>query len=481
MKKRNIKINKKKLEKDNKKEELIKKSKSHSLKDAAFVNATVGFGDSYISPYMIELKATNQQIAALTSIPNLIAPLAQLFTSKLMKKYSRKRIFSIAILIQSILWIPIILVSILFLKDIKYAPLLVIIFWTVYASLGNLAAPAWSSWLGDLIKKEEFGRFFGLRNKIGGIIALISMLIAGIILDKFKFFSGITNNQAWIFFGFSIIFLFAMIFRLISRYYVLQQYEPAFKFQEEYYFSFFQFVKKAPFNNFGRFSIYIAFIVLVTNISSPFYSIYMLRVLNFSYSKFILINISATIASFIFMPIWGRFADKFGNITMLKITSFLIPLICFAWLINPNFSWFFYFILVANFISGFSWAGFNLAAGNFVYDAATPQRRSLCVAYTSVLNGAGVFIGATIGGLLATHLPEKVLIFHKLMFISLISGILRYAFAFLLVFKIKEVREIKQKVSWKDVPLVSEIYNINNFLLREFPLLVKKPFKRIKI
>ena len=96
--------------------EKIKKSKSYSLKDAASVNATVGFGDHYISPYMIALNATNQQIATLTSIPNLIAPLAQLFTSNVMQKFSRKKIFSISILIQCLLWIPIIIVSLLFLK-----------------------------------------------------------------------------------------------------------------------------------------------------------------------------------------------------------------------------------------------------------------------------------------------------------------------------------------------------------------------------
>ena len=461
-------------------QEKIEKSKSYSLKDAAAVNATVGFGDNFISPYMIAMNARDNQIAALTSIPNLIAPLAQLFTSKAMEKYSRKKIFGISILIQALIWIPIILVSLLFLRDIRYAPMLVVIFWAVYAAFGNFAGPAWSSWIGDLVKKEESGRFFGLRNRIGGIIALVSMLIGGFILDKFELLSKITNTQIWTFAGFAFIFLLAMTFRLISRYYVLQQYEPEFKFEKEYYFSFFEFIKKASTNNYGRFSIYVALIVLTTNIAGPFYAVYMLKVLNFSYTQFVLVNVAATIASLMFMPIWGRFADRFGNIKTLKITGFLIPIICFLWLVSPKFTWFFYLILAANFFSGFAWAGFNLAAGNFVYDAATPQRRSLCVAYSSVLNGVGVFIGATVGGILASHLPTNVFMIHKLMFISLISGIARYLISFIFLPKIKEVRTVESKVSWKDVPLVSEIYNFNNYLIREFPLIIKKPFKRIK-
>jgi MFS family permease len=462
-------------------QEKIKKSKSFSLKDSAAVNATAGFGDTFISPYMIAMGAQNSQIAALTSVPNLIAPLAQLFTSKFMEKYSRRKIFGISILIQCLMWIPIILVSLLFLKNIKVAPILVVIFWTIYCGFANFAAPAWSSWIGDLVKKEEAGRFFGLRNKIGGICALISMLIAGLILDKFQLLAKITNTQAWIFAGFAFIFLLAMTFKLISRHYVLQQYEPNFKFEKEYYFSFFDFIKKASTNNYGRFSIYVAFVVLTVNIAGPFYAVYMLRVLNFTYIQYMLISVFTTIATFIFMPIWGRFTDKFGNIKTLRITGFLIPVICFAWMVSPKFIWFFYFILAANFFSGFAWAGFNLAAGNFVYDSATPQRRSLCVAYSSVLNGLGVFTGATIGGLLASSLPTTVFTLHRLIFISLISGIARYLVSIIMVNKLKEVRTVESRVSWKDVPLVSEIYQLNNNIVREFPIIIKKPFKKIKI
>lgn len=459
-------------------EEKIKKSKSFSLKDAAAVNATVGFGDNFISPYLIAMNASNNQIAALTSTPNLIAPLTQLFTSKAMEKYSRKKIFSISILIQSLIWIPIILVSILFLNGVKYAPFLVIIFWTMYAALGNFAAPAWSSWIGDLIKKEELGKFFGLRNRIGGAVSLVCMFIGGFVLDKFKLLSHITNTELWIFVGFAILFSLAMTFRLISRHYVLQQYEPEFKFQKENYFSFFQFIKKAPKTNYGKFSIYVALIVLTTNIAAPLYAVYMLKVLKFTYTQYILVNFASSLSTLLFMPVWGEFTDKFGNIRTLKITGFLIPLVCFFWLLPPNLGWFFYFILFANFFSGFAWAGFNLAAGNIVYETVKPQKRSLCVAYSSVMNGIGVFIGATIGGLLATKLPVKVFVFHRLMFISLISGVLRYIVSFVLAPKLKEEREVHQKISWKDIPLVSQIYNFNDSFIREFPLLLKKPFKK---
>ncbi|MCX5642986.1 MAG: MFS transporter [Candidatus Omnitrophica bacterium] len=432
----------------------IEESKKHSLKDAASVNATLGFGDAYVSPYIIAMNGTNTQVGLLTSIPFLIAPLAQLFTSKFMERYSRRKIFSVVILWQCLMWIPIILISLLFLKNIKAAPLLVVVFWTIYAACGNFATPAWSSWIGDLVKGEETGRFFGLRNRIGVTTSLIAMLLAGLILNKCKLLAGTTTNQAWVFAGFAFIFLLAMTFRLISRHYVLKQYEPEFRAKKEYYFSFFQFFKKSPANNYGRFTIYVSLIFLSANIAAPFYAVYMLRILNFTYTQYMSLIIAASIAMFIFMPIWGKFADRFGNIKTLKITGFLIPVIYFLWLVSPEFTWFFYFILLAEFFSGFAWAGFSLAVGNFVYDAATSERRSLCVAYSSVMNGVGVFIGATLGGFLASQLPLTVMTLHRLMFVSLISGVAMYIVSFIMLPKLREARNVEEyKFDWRLIPI----------------------------
>lgn len=448
----------------------IEESKKASIKDSVYVNGTVGFGDNYISAYAVELNATAHHIGLLTSIPNLVAPLAQLFTSRFMKKHSRKKIFSILTLIQSLIWIPIILTSMIFLKQEKYAIEFLILFYTIYAFLGNFASPAWVSWIGDIVGKKDAGKFFGIRNKLGGISALISLIVAGVLLDIFRKQSQGTHLIFW---GFSIIFLIAMICRLISRYFVLKQYEPKFEFKNDSYFSFKDFIKNIPKSNYGKFSLYIAMIVLATNIAGPYYALYMLRDLSFSYMQYMMISVAGSIASFIFVVKWGRFADEFGNIKLLRITSIMIPLICFLWplyiLIPSPFN--FYFILLANFISGFAWAGFNMAAGNFVFDVATPEKRGLCSAYSSIMNGIGVVIGTTIGAFLISHNPFALL--NSIMFVSIISGIVRYVVSLMMVKKIKEVRETNQNYHWKKIPLAFEVFNMNIYLKNGIKFLTK--------
>ena len=454
------------------KEKIIKKtginehterSRGYSLRDSAAVNMNVGFGDNYVSAYAVALNASPVYVGLLTSIPNLVAPLAQLATSKAMEKSSRKRIYSIAILIQALMWLPIIAISLLFLSNWTQAPILLVIFYTVYALFGNFAAPAWVSWIGDIIDPKEAGKFLGLRNRIGGITGLVAIIVGGVILNLFKVQAGLASKIYIAFIGFGIIFFLAMIFRLASRHFVLKQYEPHFRLEKEQYFTFFQFVKKIPQSNYGKFALYVALITMVVNIVGPYFTIYMLRDLKYSYIQFMLVTVASSIATFLFISSWGKFADKHGNIQMLRISSLIIPIICFMWPVCAYFipsPFQFASILLINFISGYAWAGFNMAAGNFVFEAATPQRRGLCSAYSSILNGLGVFIGATIGSILVSlNIPFM----NAILFVSLISGVLRYVIFFSMNGIIKEVREVK-RAHWKMIPMVSDLLDIQKFI-----------------
>jgi MFS family permease len=145
------------------------------------------------------------------------------------------------------------------------------------------------------------------------------------------------------------------------------------------------------------------------------------------------------------MPLWGEFAAKYGSIYTLKITGFLMPMLCFLWplsiLLPQPLN--FYFLLGVNFFGGSAWAGFELASSNFLFDASIPERRSLCTAYSNILFGFAVIIGTTVGGLLISNL--KISFINVIMFVSLISGIARYTVSFIMTPRLREVREIKFK------------------------------------
>lgn len=466
-------------EKENQKIELLKEeSKAHSVKDAAFASASLGIGENYVGAYAVALRASATEIGLLTSLPNLIAPLFQILTSRAMETASRKKISGKGILFQALMWPLMALSGFLFLKGVHNTPLFLVLAYTIYAAFGNFIVPAWSSWIGDLVPKKNMNAFLGARGRIGSITALTALIIGGVILDFFKKKSG--TSETFIFIGFGILFLVALIFRLLSRHYLLKQYEPQFRFKRESYFSFWHFIKASHKRTYGVFSIYVALMVLATNIAAPFYTIYMLRDLNFSYIQFMLMQVVAMLAIFFYTPLWSAFANRYGNVKTLKITGLMIPIACFLWPASLFLSppWNFYLLLFANFYGGFSWVGFNLSAGSYLYDATSPEKRSLCAAYSSVLNGIGVVLGTTIGSFIISK--SGVTFINIIMFVSIVSGLARFAAYFAMASKLKEVRNISEVPRWRAIPLVGQAMEFPLILMSYLPISFKTRLRKNK-
>lgn len=424
------------------KNEDIKKEEAGkiSIKEGSAWSLMEGFGNKYITPYALSIGATNTQIGILSSLPGLLGNILQIPVLHLIRKNSRKKVVFIACLFQALMWIPIISIGFLYFFNYinsRIASNLLIIIYSLLIIAGSTANPAWNSWMKDILK-TNIGEYFGKRSRIINFVVTLSMLSAGIILNFF--------GKEYAFKGFLIIFLIAFAGRMISAYLVTRQYEPKFNYENKDYFSLRQFIKKMFFNNFGHFVIYISLISFATAIAGPFFAVYMLKDLNFSYIEYTLVSLSSILTIIIFMPFWGKFADKFGNIKVIKITGFFVPLVPVFWLAssliqktNPLFP-IIYLMIIEGF-SGFAWSGFNLSANNFVYDAVSREKMVFCFTYFNIINAFGTFIGAYAGGFIAS---QNILIFgmKSILIIFLISAGLRFLISLKMISFLKEVREV---------------------------------------
>ncbi len=439
-------------------EKAVKNSLKNSIKDGVAASVASSVGDNFISAYAISLNASNIELGLLSALPNIMP--GELFSAKVMEKVRRKSIVTTGVLLQALLWLPMALVSVLFLKDFRTAPLMLIVFYSIYTFVSFFINPAWSSWMKDLTDGKIIGEYFGKRNRIAGIAGLTATILAGLLLDYFK-------NREMLFIGFGILFVTAAISKLVSRKYLRGQYEPRLKLEKGYYFTFWQFMKKAPYNNYGRFAIFFAAMNFATAISGPFFAAYMLKDLHLNYIAFTLIQlVIPTVATLILMPLWGDFTDRYGNVKTLQLTALLVPIVPILWIVSPSLYW----IVFIQIFSGIVWAGFNLSASNFTYDAVTRPRMALCVAYSGFLASSGVFLGAIVGGLLASFTTISMNIY---LFVFVISGLARLAFAITLSPGIKEVR---QKVdSIRLLPIWKPLH-LQSFQARRIEELVELPY-----
>jgi len=308
-------------------------------------------------------------------------------------------------------------------------------FVTVSSVLGAIVSPAWGSMMADLVPARLRGRYFSSRGRIIGFISLVTFFIAGLILQFY------TDKN--IFTGYSILFGGATLFRLLSLYFLSRQYEPKQAKEKEDSPGLIQLIKNLGSSNLGKFTLYVALIDLCTCISSPFFSVYMLRDLKFSYLHFVLVSSSGSVANLLFLTFWGRRADKAGNIKIVQLTSMLLPLVPILWLASTNV----YYLMAANLFSGFVWSGYGLTAVNFLYDASKPEIRTKQIAIFNAVDMIACCVGALAGGYIAQHLP--VFLGYQLRSLFTLSGVMRALVVIIFLRQIVEVRRVPEMNTWQ--------------------------------
>jgi len=411
----------------------IKKSLNYSIKDGSFWSIMQGFGESYLSAFAVFLKATSFELAMVVALPQLLSAVFQLAAVKLTTVFkSRKTIVGIFTFLQAVTWLVIIGLTYVF-----NSVWLLILLSSIYFLLNAMAAPAWTSWMGDLVPVDIRGRYFGRRNRITGFINFASVSIAGIILDRLSAINTL--------YGFFLLFFIAFLGRLVSWYYLMLQFEPRVELREPKGEGFFKFLKELNTTNFGIFTSYVMLIYFSVYLASPLFVIFWLSYLKFTYLQYTVLIATSAIVTFVTMTYWGGYADKYGNRTVLWVCGNfigLIPLITF-------FSWYmpkalqFPAAILVQIISGFGWAGFNLSSSNFLYDAVAPEHRVRYFSYMSSLKGIFLFMGGLIGGILADIEFNgwfKAIIPSGILLVMLMSFFLRTILSTFYIGKIKDVK-----------------------------------------
>ncbi len=412
-------------------------AKKYSIYAGISYSVVQGSGEYFISPFIIKLGATNFQVGLLSSLSSLFSSLSQLISADISDKLkSRKKIVLWSMLFQALIWIPLIL-NALFFKSV----FLTIILFSIYAFSGSMLSAPYMSWLGDIVSRSDTGSYFGLRSKLIRLGSFITTLLSGFLLNHF--FS--VNTLL----GFAVLFSVAFFARLLSYHFIKKMYEPPLTTKKEHYFSFFQFVRKMRYSNFGIFVLYLFFLQLSVSIASPYFTPYLLKSLKLSYQTFVSIDLSMAVAMFLTLEAWGKLSDKIGNKRIMVFNAFIISSYPLLWLLSSNHI----YLSAVNFVSGVAWAGFALSSSNYIYDAVTAEKRTRCIAYSNFFKGIAVVIGAMAGAFLINkvgvinYILRLVagLSLNKYAFVFLTSGIMRILVSLYFLDKIKDFYNEEKK------------------------------------
>ncbi len=408
-----------------------------SIKEGSAANAMSSFGDQYITPAILALQGTAAHVGILNAVTGLAGPAAQIAGSRLLQKNTDKQIVLKSTFLQMICWVLIAAIPLIYLRTQTSLPLYaLIVFYTFSIILGGILHPAFFSWLGSLTNKKERGKYFSKRGAIIGTVGLVGLIVSALLLDFFKI-----HNKLFI--GFTILFVLAAIFRAVSWHYFKKQYEPKRKSKIALDNSWKKYISIR--NNIGKFTMGMAAFNFALMIASPFFAVYLLQERGYSYLMYTIVVMSGAAWYLVFLPLVGKFSDKYGNASLLNLAGVLFTITPPMWIFLPSPV---LLALIPQLLNGIANAAFSIGFGNYIYANVDLKIRADVVARINVLSGVGVVAGSLIGGFLLSQFSATASIF---LIVFLVATLCRGAVSAFFLNKLKDVQSIHKKTLQFDI------------------------------
>lgn len=409
----------------------IKESLDACWKEGVVAQVMLSIFDYYLIPYGLFLGASTAQAGLLVAVPNLLSSISQFFAVRAVRlSGTRRNVVVFGTGLQAVLLIPVALLPFLSVPGKIYILVALI---SIFRLLGSLIGPAWGSLVSDYLPGGQRGQYFGWRSRMVGIAGMIGIGFWGAVLYMVR---QVAPNLAFV-----VLFSSAVIFRFMSFYFVQRMVDVPVEHHPSADFTFWMFIKRFRESNFVKFILYVTSVTFAIQLAAPYFSVHMLKNLHFNYLSYMSVHLASVVAGLVTFPLWGRNIDIAGSVRTLKSTGIAIPLIPLLWMVARTPLE----LVLVEMFSGFIISGFGLATSNFIYDAVSPPKRVRCLGYYNLINGAAIFLGATLGGYLAERLPP--LLGYPLVTLFLLSAIMRFLADFFLSRHFGEVRETAQKVS----------------------------------
>jgi MFS family permease len=399
------------------------KTLDFSQREAVASSTMTSTCDNFITAFALHLGAGAVQMGFLTAFPQLFGSIMQLVSVWLGSVLTRRRIVLFTAILQTGLMLCLALVALLRNPDVVQTLIMLVM---LYHAASNLIQPQWRAWMGSIVPQKQRGVFFAQRTRLTMATSLGVFLGGGLFLS-------LTDSIGYVGAGFFLLFLAAAVGRAMSCHYLWKMHDPEPQPvlpEANVFYSTLRIVAQSLHDEtFRNYSFFVAGMQGMVAISAPFFAVYMLNELEFSYFEYALSLMASIATQFFMLRYWGKVSDKHGNRLVMLLCSAAIPVVPTLWLFADSF----YYILFVQLISGLAWSGFNLTTANYLYDIR-PHHTNFAT-YAAVQAGitaVAVFVGGIAGGYLANIAPAiaSILPFEigsALFIVFLGSGIMRAA------------------------------------------------------
>ncbi len=413
------------------------RSRRYGIYDGAGQAVTQGLGDNYLSAFALLFHASAFQIGLLSALPQMVATVSQLVSIKLMHLLGRRRPLILCGGIgQSLCWLPTLLLPLLWPAQGAW---LVVTCAVVYFALGNVAVPPWTSVITDHVEPKQRGSYFGRRAQVMAVMSVFALGLGGSLLNI-----GARWDIAWG--GFALLFGLAALARGLSTHFLARIDEPPPIQTTGDAMTFREFLRRTAGRDYRRFLLFSGLLHLCVVIAGPFFVVFVLRDLHWSYLEYGLWMAVGMLGQFLTLHPWGHLCDRFGSKKVLAITGFIVPFLPMVYLFTTHLM----VLIVVNFLAGVIWGGLALGLQNYVFDVVRIEDKAKGVAVANAVNACGWFVGALLGSSLVNLVPDQLVLGpwevrppSNLPFVFMLSGVLRLVVVSALLGTFREARPVE--------------------------------------
>ena len=414
-------------------------------------------GGAFLVAMALLMGASNFQIGLLAALPTL-TNIFQLLSIWLVRRYNNRR--AVSVYCAFLARIPLVIIgSIPILFPGEGSVKLVIIFLFCFYFFGSIASPSWNAWMRDLVPEKILGVYFSRRARYAQILSVVMTIVLAFLLDYIRVQYPLLQLEtyAWMFIAGGVIGLTgaAILSGTPERQSFLSK-ENIFRL----------FKRPLKDGNFRRLLIFNSAWVFAINISTPFFTVFMMKSLGLSLSYIIGLTITSQLCGILTIRIWGSFADRYSNKTIIAIAAPLYILCILAWCLVGIYTSFYSnlaLLIAIHIVTGFTTSGINLSLTNIGLKLAP---NDLAIVYLSAKNIITAFfssIAPLIGGILADYFTSRhlkitaewsapaltkvfrLLSLHEWNFLFLIGAFIALIAVNLLA-RVKEVGEVEKDV-----------------------------------
>ncbi|WP_341835843.1 MFS transporter [Chitinophaga pollutisoli] len=358
-------------------------------------------GGAFIIAMAILMDANNLQLGLIAALPTMVN-VFQLISVWLVRQFNNRR--AITVYCSLLARFPLILVGlvpILFPGFLSLELLIPVLFF--YYLSGAIAGASWNSWMKDLIPDNRLGAFFGRRSAFMQTLNVVLSLLLALGLDFVK-----DNHPEWELQSYGAMFVLAGTSGIIGSAMLAATPEPKKIMPRENLFV----MLRRPLRdaNFRRLLVFNSAWVFAVNIAMPFFNVFMMKSMNLPLSYIIGFTILSQVSSILTIRIWGKFADRYSNKTIIAIGApiYIICLLAWCFVGIWSFMWPNLLLLsVIHIMMGLSNAGINLSLTNIGLKLAPTADAIIYLSAKNIVTAIFSALAPLAGGLLADYFTGR--------------------------------------------------------------------------